>query len=121
MTDMDIWLETVLRVFGELMKRYSRGSDICCRYGGEEFLLVMPGMAVEHACERAEQLRAEIEATQVKFGSSAIAVTASFGVASFPQDGRSSDELLAAADSALYAAKKAGRNQVRSNSGQNNP
>ncbi|HUN54164.1 MAG TPA: sensor domain-containing diguanylate cyclase [Smithella sp.] len=113
--------DEILRVFGELMKRYSRGSDICCRYGGEEFLLVMPGMAVEHACERAEQLRAEIEATQVKFGSSAIAVTASFGVASFPQDGRSSDELIAAADRALYAAKKAGRNQVKISSGQNNP
>ena len=104
--------DEVLRVFGELMKKHARGSDIYCRYGGEEFLLVLPGMAEKDAVERAEHLRRAMAATTVTFGSSRIVVTASFGVASFPHDGRSGDELTAAADSALYAAKAAGRNRV---------
>jgi diguanylate cyclase (GGDEF)-like protein/PAS domain S-box-containing protein len=105
--------DEVLRAFSEIMKRLSRRSDIYCRYGGEEFLLVLPGMSKEKACERAEQLRSQIEVTPVMFGTDAIRVTASFGVASFPQDGGTRDELIAAADCALYAAKEAGRNQVK--------
>ena len=104
--------DEVLRVFGELMKRHARGSDIYCRYGGEEFLLVLPGMAEKDAVERAEHLRRAMAATPVAFGSSQIVVTASFGIASYPCDGRSGDELTAAADRALYAAKAAGRNRV---------
>ncbi|OHC67642.1 MAG: hypothetical protein A2045_10370 [Rhodocyclales bacterium GWA2_65_20] len=106
--------DEALRVFGELMKRHARGSDIYCRYGGEEFLLVLPGMEEQAARERAEQLRREIAARPVTFGATTFAVTASFGVASFPRHGRSDDELIAAADKALYAAKEGGRNQVRS-------
>ena len=106
-----------LRAFGALLKRHARGSDIYCRYGGEEFLLVLPGMAEEHAVARAELLRGTIEAAPVGFGALTIAVTASFGVATFPRDGQSSDGLIAAADSALYAAKAAGRNRVNVHSG----
>jgi diguanylate cyclase (GGDEF)-like protein/PAS domain S-box-containing protein len=106
--------DEVLRAFGEIMMRLSRKSDIYCRFGGEEFLLVLPGMSKGKACERAEQLRRQIEATPVLFGTTSIEVTASFGVACFPQDGGCRDELIAAADSALYAAKEAGRNQVKS-------
>jgi diguanylate cyclase (GGDEF)-like protein/PAS domain S-box-containing protein len=106
--------DEVLRVFGDLMKRHSRGSDIYCRYGGEEFLLVLPQMAKENAIERAEQLCITMAATPVFYGESQIAVTASFGVATFPRDGRTGDELIAAADRALYAAKAAGRNRVNS-------
>jgi diguanylate cyclase (GGDEF)-like protein/PAS domain S-box-containing protein len=104
--------DEVLRAFGALLKRHARGSDIYCRYGGEEFLLVLPGMAEKHAVARAEQLRSAIAATPVGFGALTIAVTASFGVATFPRDGQSCDGLIAAADSALYAAKAAGRNRV---------
>lgn len=104
--------DEVLRVFGELMKKHARGSDIYCRYGGEEFLLVLPGMAEKDAVERAEHLRRAMAATPVDFGSSKVVVTASFGIASYPCDGRSGDELTAAADRALYAAKAAGRNRV---------
>lgn len=104
--------DEVLRVFGGLMKRHARGSDIYCRYGGEEFLLVLPQMAQDDAVERAEQLRSAMAAAPVTYGASSIAVTASFGVATFPRDGRSGDELIAAADRALYAAKAAGRNRV---------
>ncbi len=104
--------DEILRAFGDLLKRQVRGSDIYCRYGGEEFLLVLPQMSEENAAERAEQLRAALAAAPVSYGASLIAVTASFGVATFPQDGRTGDEVMAAADKALYAAKAAGRNRV---------
>ena len=109
--------DEVLRAFGDLMKRQVRGSDIYCRYGGEEFLLVLPRMSTEDAVNRAEQLRSAMAAAPVPYGDFVIAVTASFGVATFPRDGRTGDELIAAADSALYAAKAAGRNRVSVNSG----
>lgn len=104
--------DAVLRVFGSLMKKHARGSDIYCRYGGEEFLLVLPGMAQGPAIDRAEQLRCELASAAVPYGQSLIAVTASFGVATFPSDGNSGDELIAAADKVLYAAKATGRNRV---------
>jgi diguanylate cyclase (GGDEF)-like protein/PAS domain S-box-containing protein len=104
--------DEVLRVFSDLMKQHSRGSDMCSRYGGEEFLLVLPRMAPDVAAERAQQLRRALAAVRIQFGGSEIAVTASFGVATFPQDGRTAQELVAAADGALYAAKAAGRDRV---------
>lgn len=104
--------DEVLRVFGDMLKQHARGSDIYCRYGGEEFLLVLPQMAEDNAIERAEQLRSAIAAAPVLYGATPITVTASFGVAAFPLNGRTSDELIAAADSALYAAKASGRNRV---------
>jgi diguanylate cyclase (GGDEF)-like protein/PAS domain S-box-containing protein len=104
--------DAVLRVFGELLKRHARGSDVYCRYGGEEFLLVMPDMAQDKAVERAGQLCRAMAATPVLFGEVLIPVTASFGVATFPHDGRTGDALIAAADRAMYAAKAAGRNRV---------
>lgn len=106
--------DEALRVFGELMKGNSRGSDINCRYGGEEFLLVLPGMTELTAFKRAERLRLMLAETPVKFGAIDITITASFGVSEFPQHGKNGDELIAAADKALYAAKGAGRNQVKS-------
>ena len=104
--------DEVLRVFGNLMKHNARASDIICRYGGEEFLLVLPGMTQDGALERAEQLRREMAATRFNYGASQIMVTASFGIAVFPSHGRTTDELIAAADTALYLAKAAGRNRV---------
>lgn len=109
--------DEVLRVFGNLMKRHAREGDIYCRYGGEEFLLVLPHVAKHVAVERAEQLRRTMAATPVFSGPSQIAMTASFGVATSPSDGRTGDELIAAADNALYAAKASGRNRVNVSSG----
>lgn len=109
--------DEVLRVFGGLMKQHARGSDIYCRYGGEEFLLVLPQMPEDKAVERAEQLRSAMVATPVLYGETPIMVTASFGVATFPRDGRTGDELITAADNALYAAKAAGRNRVNVSAG----
>lgn len=110
--------DEALQVFDALIKRHARGSDICCRYGGEEFLLVLPGMAQASAVERAERLRAAMAATPVGYGGVLIPVSASFGVPAFPRDGRGGDELIAAADGALYAAKAAGRNRVNVSSGE---
>lgn len=109
--------DEVLRTFGDLLRRQVRGSDIYCRYGGEEFLLVLPRMSIGDAVDRAEQLRRAIAAAPVSYGASTIAVTASFGVAAFPRDGRTGDELISAADSALYTAKATGRNRVNVSSG----
>jgi diguanylate cyclase (GGDEF)-like protein/PAS domain S-box-containing protein len=105
--------DEVLREFGRLLRLHARGSDIYCRYGGEEFLLVLPDMAEETACERAEQLRMAIAAAPILYGESSIQVTASFGVATFPQHGNTGDDLIAAADNALYTAKESGRNQIK--------
>ncbi len=104
--------DEVLRAFGQLMKAHARRDDVYCRYGGEEFVLVLPEISEGRAAERAEQLRAAMAATPIIYNGTKVVVTASFGVASFPCDGRTSDELVAVADRALYAAKAAGRNRV---------
>jgi diguanylate cyclase (GGDEF)-like protein len=106
--------DEVLRVFSDLVRHSYRASDIYCRYGGEEFLILLPGTSLEVACERTEHLREALDATAIIFGTSTIHVTASFGVATFPQHGQTRDALIAAADRALYAAKDCGRNQIKS-------
>ena len=104
--------DEVLRAFGKLLKSCSRGSDVDCRYGGEEFLLLLPDMNEQAARERAETLRVALASTPVRFEGSVIAVTGSFGVACFPRHARTGDSLISAADKALYVAKEAGRNRV---------
>ncbi len=106
--------DDVLKAFGVLLRRTSRASDIFCRYGGEEFLLVFGNMSEEDACNRAELLRSTFMARPISSGASVIHAAASFGVAVFPHHGKTGEELIAAADSALYSAKAAGRNQVMS-------
>jgi diguanylate cyclase (GGDEF)-like protein/PAS domain S-box-containing protein len=105
--------DEVLKTFAGMMKQYSRSSDINCRYGGEEFFLVLPDMGSNKACERAEQLRRALASAPAVFNKSEIPVTASFGVATFPQHGQTCYDLIMAADNALYAAKDAGRNLVK--------
>jgi diguanylate cyclase (GGDEF)-like protein/PAS domain S-box-containing protein len=109
--------DEVLRTVGRLMMTHARAGDICCRYGGEEFLLVLPRVTKDIALERAERLCGAMAAALIPYGELAIPVTASFGVAAFPHDGRTGDELIDAADRALYAAKAAGRNCVDIGSG----
>jgi diguanylate cyclase (GGDEF)-like protein/PAS domain S-box-containing protein len=102
--------DEVLRASAELLRTNSRGSDIVCRFGGEEFLLLLFDMSPDIAYQRAEELRASLAAQQI--GKSAFRVTASFGVASYPVDGKTQDALISAVDAAMYQAKKAGRNRV---------
>jgi len=102
--------DEILRIFAELLKKNSRGSDIVCRFGGEEFLLLLPDMPPDIAYQRAEKLRISLAALPI--GKEAIRVTASFGVAAFPENGKTQDALIHAADVAMYQAKEAGRNRV---------
>ncbi len=102
--------DEVLRQVSTLFDQNLRKSDIVSRYGGEEFVVLMPQTTVEHAASAAEKLRKTVEAHS--FPGVARPVTISMGVASFPVDGDSRDALVAAADRALYIAKQAGRNRV---------
>ena len=105
--------DAVLRDLGGILQRYVRGSDIACRFGGEEFTVVLPEADLEIARQRAETLREAVrELRLVHDGKSLGAVTLSLGVACFPEHGRRREHLLQAADTALYAAKDGGRNQV---------
>ncbi len=105
--------DEVLRAFGALLRERCRKSDIACRFGGEEFLLVLPGMPAGVAADWAEKAREATADAEIEAGSSTLRVTASFGVASFPTHGETWQQLIAAADAALYSAKEGGRNQVK--------
>lgn len=90
-----------------------RASDVACRFGGDEFFLILPECTMEEALRRADAMRRGTE--EMAFHPSdarSERVTLSFGVAAFPENGSSREELLAAADKALYAAKRSGRNCV---------
>jgi diguanylate cyclase (GGDEF)-like protein/PAS domain S-box-containing protein len=104
--------DEVLKAFGSLLKRRCRRSDIACRFGGEEFLVVFPGMPGPVAVKWADKMRAAIAGARVAKGAASLQVTASFGVATYPAHGHSWQELIAAADTAQYEAKAAGRDQV---------
>jgi len=105
--------DTVLRVLGTFLQRHVRGGDIACRYGGEEFTLILPGTSVEAAQQRAEQLCEDVRALKVDFNSQILGpLTLSVGVATFPEHGESGEMVLQAADVALYKAKNAGRDRV---------
>jgi len=104
--------DAVLQKVGIFLKTHTRGHDVACRYGGEEFLLVMADAPLEVARQRAEALREGIQSLEIVHKSQSIAVTASLGVAAFPDSGVDRDQLLKAADVALYEAKSSGRNRV---------
>ena len=105
--------DAVLRDLGGILQRYVRGGDVACRYGGEEFTIVLPEASLEIGRQRAEILReAARELRLVHDGKSLGAVTLSLGVACFPEHGRRREQLLQTADAALYEAKNNGRNRV---------
>jgi diguanylate cyclase (GGDEF)-like protein/PAS domain S-box-containing protein len=90
-----------------------RTEDIVCRYGGEEFLLVMPGAPLAATMERAENLRQAVKALQIQYHDRFLkSPTLSLGVAIFPDHGGTAAEIIAAADAALYRAKQAGLDRV---------
>ena len=101
-----------LRKIASLISSHTRKTDIACRYGGEEFLLVMPGTSVKSAARRAEGLRVECTQIKVPYESQELSVTLSFGVASYPTHGQGAEEIVIKADKALYKSKRSGRNRV---------
>jgi diguanylate cyclase (GGDEF)-like protein len=105
--------DIVLIAVGNLLKGKVRGSDIACRYGGEEFALILPETGAEAAARRAEDIRVAISALEVSHAGKPLGkIAASFGIALFPDHAQDTDGLLREADIALYAAKGAGRNRV---------
>lgn len=105
--------DALLRAIGGIMQRTVREGDMPCRYGGEEFVVILPGADLASTQQRAEALRTAIEHWRPEPGDSALGnVTASIGVACFPAHGESWQAVLKRADQALYAAKECGRNRV---------
>jgi diguanylate cyclase (GGDEF)-like protein/PAS domain S-box-containing protein len=102
--------DRVLEALGRLLRERTRPGDIACRYGGEEFVLILPDASLTVALARAEELLVAFRELSRERGHP---VTLSAGVAAFPTHGQTEDELLRAADEALYAAKLAGRDCVR--------
>jgi diguanylate cyclase (GGDEF)-like protein/PAS domain S-box-containing protein len=105
--------DAVLRALGLLLLDSSRGSDIPCRYGGEEFLLILPEASIEIAGQRAEQIRERFRHIELGVGSRPVGqVSLSLGVAAYPQHGDVFEAVLRAADAAMYRAKTEGRDRT---------
>lgn len=105
--------DLVLQKFGDFLKSQSRAEDIACRYGGEEFTLILPDASLEAARNRAEQLRIGAAQLSLEYRRQQLpGITISVGVAAFPTHGLAKEDLMRAADAALYRAKKEGRDRV---------
>jgi diguanylate cyclase (GGDEF)-like protein/PAS domain S-box-containing protein len=96
----------------DLLKRFTRSSDLICRYGGEEFVLVFPGAAGDSAVQRAEEIRQKCAEVIIQHEGKDLSVTMSFGLAIYPDHGKSAEEIIIKADKALYISKQTGRNRV---------
>ena len=105
--------DLVLRELAGVLRRFARESDVACRYGGEEFLVLLPECPFDAALPRAERLREEIAKLELRYDDQPLGlVSVSLGVAAFPDHAKESEELLRRADEALYLAKQTGRNRV---------
>jgi diguanylate cyclase (GGDEF)-like protein len=105
--------DSVLRVLSNLFREQLRGEDVACRYGGEEFTMILPEATLEGTLQRAQQLREAAKNAAVEFrGKILDRVTLSIGVSSFPENGNTGEILLRVADGALYRAKEQGRDRV---------
>jgi diguanylate cyclase (GGDEF)-like protein len=106
--------DEVLRRLGELLHHSSRAEDVVCRYGGEEFVILTPGLDRKAASAFAERLRRDIASLILGRSDAPMKITCSFGVAEVDAHTQSSADLVRRADKALYEAKRAGRNRVMS-------
>ncbi len=104
--------DQVLRALTALLQKGTRAGDAVCRFGGEEFVVLMPQISLANALKRAEVLRATVQDSSEVVSGVALAFTVSIGVAHTEAPGVTADEILAAADSALFQAKAKGRNRV---------
>jgi diguanylate cyclase (GGDEF)-like protein len=114
--------DIVLRETGAFLRASVRAEDIACRYGGEEFVVILPEAPLDDTLKRAEQLREGIKQLQVRYRDQTLgAVTVSLGVAVFPEHGSTTEAIMKAADAALYRAKTEGRDRVVAASGDISP
>lgn len=105
--------DMVIAQVGRVFRQKIRRSDIACRYGGEEFVIILVEASPEDTYKRADELREEVKRMELIFqGRLLSSITISMGVATYPQNGATVDDLLRAADTALYKAKQNGRDQV---------
>jgi diguanylate cyclase (GGDEF)-like protein len=105
--------DAILRDVGKLLETNFRGEDIACRYGGDEFTVILPVGALDVAEQRAQELRKAIKDLEIPYLNPTLdRVTVSMGIARFPEHGSTAETLLRSADRALYQAKAAGRNRI---------
>jgi diguanylate cyclase (GGDEF)-like protein/PAS domain S-box-containing protein len=105
--------DVVLQSMADLLRKFFRGDDIACRWGGEEFAIILPDSQAEHAAIRADALRAEIKNLALRHRGAALApITISAGIAAFPEDASTAGELFSIADRCLYQSKSAGRDCI---------
>jgi diguanylate cyclase (GGDEF)-like protein/PAS domain S-box-containing protein len=105
--------DTLLRELGAYLQTNTRKGDLTCRYGGEEFILILPESTPEDTVKRADQLREGVKRLRVQHQGLPLGeVTISLGIACFPQHGKSMYEMLRAVDTALHRAKSAGKDCV---------
>lgn len=104
--------DAVLIAFSSLLQANIRQGDIACRYGGDEFVLILPGAQLQDAENRAEKIRKQLNSLSVKHETVDLIVKISLGLAIYPWHGSTVDEIIRAADTALYEAKQSGRDRV---------
>jgi len=105
--------DLVLQSLADLFRNFFRATDICCRYGGEEFAIILPESSSQDAGIRADVLRMEVKALRLKFKTETLGqISLSAGVAAFPEHGTNSLDLLRIADQCLYESKSRGRDVV---------
>jgi diguanylate cyclase (GGDEF)-like protein len=105
--------DVVLRNVAQAVKNNMRATDTVARFGGEEFVIILPRTSVQEAFEKIESLRQKIANNIVKDNLISVSITASFGIASYPETSANQIELIRDADNALYKAKDSGRNCVK--------
>jgi diguanylate cyclase (GGDEF)-like protein len=114
--------DRVLREVAQVLRRNMRGVDIAARYGGEEFAFILPRTAIVDAHVVAERIRTDLTEAGVSEGDKILRVTASFGVACYPESGEGdAAAIIARADTALYRAKATGKNRVELYWGEEEP
>jgi diguanylate cyclase (GGDEF)-like protein/PAS domain S-box-containing protein len=105
--------DVVLQAVSKLLMRSIRPVDLACRYGGEEFIVILRDASLKMTQATAEKLRSEVKLLRLEHGGQSLgSIASSFGVACFPQHGQTLPQLVAAADAALYQAKESGRDRV---------
>lgn len=104
--------DQVLINMAQIIRDHTRQSDSCFRYGGEEFLVILPNVSLPNGIQRAEEIRTAIERSRTVFANQPIQLSASLGIAVYPLHGEDVDHLLSGLDEALYTAKREGRNRA---------